>query len=655
MNDPLESRRKAIDVCAVHRPTRRRVVASPPVGPSLLLLAAVLGGLALVRRALPGEGPALWLPAGLVAGLTLQALLGFLLASLFGLCGASVLATGVLSAAPILLAVRPGDASHGWRSLGPSGGPPSPAGLAYAAALALLLWLVFDRAFYETAQGIFTGDSHNLGDLSFHLAVTSGFAHGANFPPEHPELAGARLTYPFLVDFGAALLVRAGATERTAYLLQNLLLAGAFVALLHLFTLRLTGDRQAARLAPLLVLCSGGLGFAAFVRDALAHDAGLVAFLSHLPRDYTIAPDGLRWGNALTTLLVPQRALVLGAPLVLAVWTLLWSALEQAKDPPQRRRRMGAAGVLTGLLPLAHTHGFVAAFGTALMLVPLFRRAGRDWLRFFVPAILLGLPQGLWLAHGSSLSADRFLAIQSGWDRGALDPVSFWLLNTGAFLPLLALAYARIARGSLLRFALPPLAFFVVPNLLRLSPWIWDNIKFLFFWYLASVPFVALLLARLARASRPGLAAAGLLTASLVFSGALDVFRVASRQVELQVFEVEGVAFATEVLSGAPPRALILHSPTFDAPALLSGRRSLLGYPGHIWSQGLDAGTREADIARIYAGEPEASALLRRYGVDFIVVGPQERRDMRVDGVFLEGVPLVARRGRYELRRAVRP
>jgi hypothetical protein len=197
--------------------------------------------------------------------------------------------------------------------------------------------------------------------------------------------------------------------------------------------------------------------------------------------------------------------------------------------------------------------------------------------------------------------------------------------------------------------------FFVVPNLLRLSPWIWDNVKFLFFWYLASVPLVAWLLARLGRASRAGLAASFVLTAALVFAGALDVFRVASRQVELRVFDAEGVAFAATALRQTPPRALVLHSPTYDSPVLLSGRRSLLGYPGHIWSQGLDAGARQADIERIYAGEPEVGTLLRDYGVDFILVGPQERRDLRVDDAFLERFPLVGRHGHYELRQVTRP
>jgi len=619
------------------------------VGPLLLLLAAVLGGTALVRRALPGETTALWLPAGVAVGLASQALVGFLIASAFGMGRPTLVATGVLSVLPLPWLVRyprPESARHGRR--------PSPAGVLYAAVLAVLLVAVFDRAFYETARGIFTGVAHNLGDLSFHLAVSAGFSHGNNFPPEHPELAGAPLTYPILADFGAALLVSAGASDRTAYLVQDLLLAGALVALLHLFALRLTRDRAAARLAPLLVLFSGGLGFGVFVREAFAGDRGLVDLLLHLPRDYTIAPEGLRWGNALTTLLVPQRTLLLGTPLVLLVWTLLWGAVDPGAETTGRRRRLLAAGAAAGLLPLAHAHGFVVAIGTAALLVPLFPGLRRAWLWFFVPALALAAPQALWLARGTALSAGSFLAFQFGWDRGSADPLSFWLLNTGAFLPLLGLAYARVARGPQLRFALAPLAFFVVPNLLRLSPWIWDNVKFLFFWFLATAPLVALLLARLGRASRAGAAAAALLLVVLVLSGALDVWRVVSRQIELRVFAGEGVAFARGALQELPQRALILHAAGYDSPALLSGRRSLLGYPGHIWSQGLDAGSREGDIARIYAGTNDAQALLDRYGVDFILIGPEERRELKIDEAFLGRFPVVLAQGAYQVR-AARP
>ena len=99
-------------------------------------------------------------------------------------------------------------------------------GVLYVAVGGALLAAVFDRAIVTTPEGaIATGVDHNLGDLPFHLAIVSGFVRGQNFPPEHPELAGVRLTYPFGVDLAAALPVAAGASLREAFLVQDLALA----------------------------------------------------------------------------------------------------------------------------------------------------------------------------------------------------------------------------------------------------------------------------------------------------------------------------------------------------------------------------------------------------------------------------------------------
>jgi hypothetical protein len=51
----------------------------------------------------------------------------------------------------------------------------------------------------------------------------------------------------------------------------------------------------------------------------------------------------------------------------------------------------------------------------------------------------------------------------------------------------------------LLLFYLPFTLCFIIPNFLKMAPWIWDNIKVLYYWWLASAPLVALLLARLWR------------------------------------------------------------------------------------------------------------------------------------------------------------
>jgi hypothetical protein len=273
----------------------------------------------------------------------------------------------------------------------------------------------------------------------------------------------------------------------------------------------------------------------------------------------------------------------------------------------------------------------------------------RAWRAFAGAALALALPQVLLLAGGSSLRAGSFLGWHVGWDRGAANPLWFWLVNTGLFLPLLAAALAGAAPRPLARFYSPFALLFVVPNLLRLSPWIWDNVKFLFPWYVASTPLVALLLARLSRKGILGLLSATLLFAALTLSGALDLWRVASRQVLLPLFDRDALAFAERVRSATPPGARLAHFPAHDAPALLAGRLSVLGYPGHIWSQGLDAGSREEELRRIYAGAPDAAELLARLRVGFLVLGPQERARYRLDPAWLARFPVVAAAGPYRL------
>ena len=201
----------------------------------------------------------------------------------------------------------------------------------------------------------------------------------------------------------------------------------------------------------------------------------------------------------------------------------------------------------------------------------------------------------------------------------------------------------------LLLFYLPFTLCFIVPNLIKFAPWIWDNIKILFYWWIASAPIVALLLARLWEGSILHRTAAVALLVVLTLAGGLDVFALLTRQGEYQEFDRDGVTFAETIKQQIPPRAMILHAPIHNTPIFLTGRRSLMGYPGHIWTHGIDSGPREADIKRIYAGSPNAPALLAKYGVDYVVVDPQERSVMPVNDAFFSRYPEVTTVGEYHL------
>jgi uncharacterized membrane protein len=135
----------------------------------------------------------------------------------------------------------------------------------------------------------------------------------------------------------------------------------------------------------------------------------------------------------------------------------------------------------------------------------------------------------------------------------------------------------------------------------------------------------------------------------LTLAGGLDVWRVVSGQTAYQEFDADGIAIAAAIRAETPPRALVLHAPTYDPPVFLTGRRSLLGYTGYIWAHGLEYASREADIKRIYAGDPAADDLIESYGIDYIVVSPIERAYMPVDDAAFERHRLVDVAGEYRL------
>ncbi|HEV3038402.1 MAG TPA: hypothetical protein VHA33_11550 [Candidatus Angelobacter sp.] len=639
----------------------------------ILLVVAILGGTALTFVYAPREHFATRICMGAATGLALMATIGFLLASFLGMTRATVVMGAGFLALPLLLLLNRSYRSNlltelktTLRSFLAAVNHPNWTKSAYFVfylLVALLLGLVFGRAVFEKPDGIYTGLANNLGDLPMHMQVINSFTEGHNFPVQDPTYAGVRFTYPLLSDVLSAMLVKAGATIGQAMWLQGVILALAMTGLMHSWTLSLTGSRLAGFIAALLLIFSGGLGWWQIFQDVRNSESGLFPLLANLPHDYTIMSASIfRWGNSLTSLFVPQRSFLLGLPLAILIFHQWWSCLNSSStesQPPAAPglrcgRKMAAAGVCAGLLPLIHAHSFIVVFGAAAGLAILFRAWWRDWLLFFGIAVAVALPEVVWLSYNTGISAQKYLGWQWGWDRANDNAFWFWFVNTGFFIPLLIAAIFWRRSGyqlprRLLIFYLPFVLFFIVPNVMKLAPWIWDNIKVLFYWYVASVPLVAYLLDHgLKQRSRIRWIAAGLL-ATLLLSGALDILRISTNTIELREFNRDGIATAKLIAQLAPPQAVVLHAPVFDSPVFLTGRRSLLGFTGWIWSRGLDYSQRELDIRKIYAGGPDATALLERYHIDYALIGPQERSFGPVNEEFWSHYPLMSRIGIYQL------
>ncbi|MGH9955938.1 MAG: hypothetical protein ACREBC_02265, partial [Pyrinomonadaceae bacterium] len=208
---------------------------------------------------------------------------------------------------------------------------------------------------------------------------------------------------------------------------------------------------------------------------------------------------------------------------------------------------------------------------------------------------------------------------------------------------------------SLLKYYLPFTLCFIVPNLIKIAPWIWDNIKVLFYWWLASAPIVAVLLARLWHRGKLSRLAAVALFISVTLSGSLDVASIIFRSNKYQVFDRAGIQFAEVVKQETGPRSLIIHAPVHNHPVFLTGRRSLMGYPGHIWTHGLEFVQRESEIKRFFAGGPEAATLTSKYGITHAVVSPLERHNTQVNDQFFSRFLKIGETGEYRLYQIAQP
>jgi len=499
------------------------------------------------------------------------------------------------------------------------------------------------QAYIYKPDGLYAGYVNIWGDWAAHLSFAGSFAYGHNFPPQYPIDPGNRLGYPFMVDFFAASLVPMGSQLTYALVQSSGLLALAFPAVLYLTAQRFAGGRAAAAIAVFVFLLSGGLGFLYLIGDI---QRGGVEVLAHLPREYTLNRDlNYQWLDPVLAYLIPQRSTLFGFSLALIVLLLVWRALREHKG----WRAFLFAGVVAGLTPVFHVHAYGTVVALSAFWAAFNRR--REWLAFFVPALVLGIPllAWMWPPANNSICGPRpsvlGFCVQLGWlsysdwqRDGVLfigiDFASFWIKNLSMFVPLLIVAQflRRWFPTDLPRWFAPMWLWFLVPSVIILQPWEWDNTKFFIFWALLGSILIGGVLAELFKRGRAAAVLAAALLVLLSLSGALDLARASDLTVSSNQFiDAKGLQVADWVRQNTSPEAVFAVADEHNSPIpTLGGRRILIGFPGWLWTYGLGDYVRKGtDDRLILRGDPSTADLVDRYGIGYVLIGPQELASSR--------------------------
>jgi len=79
------------------------------------------------------------------------------------------------------------------------------------------------------------------------------------------------------------------------------------------------------------------------------------------------------------------------------------------------------------------------------------------------------------------------------------------------------------------------------------------------------------------------------------------------------------------VVRRLPKEARFATYPTYNHPVLLQGRKVVLGYPGHLWTQGFDYAPSEAKLKAVMNGEADWKKNARELRARYLFWGREER------------------------------
>ncbi len=490
----------------------------------------------------------------------------------------------------------------------------------------LFYYMFSIRMFYPQDDGLYSG-GNSWNDMSLHLAISSAFLDGANFPPTFPAYAGEPLRYPFMPDFQTAILRALGLSPYAALMLTAVPLALTITGIFYCLAQRIIRSRRASFLATILFLFNGGLGFIYFLEDWRKSGKPLTVFWGELPSSYANMWDQkIHWANIIVDCFLPQRTSLYGIPIALMtfiIFAIIWRRWHEAERVERWDgwKLLFSAGVLVGTLPLFHAHSFVAIGLVSIFLFLVNPR--REWIVFWIPAVTFAAFQMIsQLSLDSHLTSGKFFYWQPSW-KGNDDTswILYWIRNIG--VPLLLIFPAWLTAPKPWRsFYTAFFLLFVFCFFIMVTPHDYDNIKLMYYWYGLSCIIIAHWLVNLARKKKQ-YALAALLVLFSVASAILSMQR--ERLIQWRSFSQTEMAAAQFVIENTAPKSIFLTAPQHNQPILcLAGRTLLMGYGGWLWTHGYQSKEREADIKKIYAGDMQTLELLRRYKVNYIYLSPAE-------------------------------
>ena len=231
------------------------------------------------------------------------------------------------------------------------------------------------------------------------------------------------------------------------------------------------------------------------------------------------------------------------------------------------------------------------------------------------------------------IDAPHLWLARKTWN-GVIAPFfQFWLTNFGLWvllaLALVALCIWRAWKAGWrwgktppadIAFVLPAVVIFGFGYLVQTAPWDWDNLKLMVWGYFLILPFLwSDLIGRWAFPERIVTCVALFASGFVTLLGGLTAGHPGFGLIDRARLDAIGTA-----IQSLPVEARFASYPTYNHPLLLQGRKVVLGYPGHLWTQGFDYNDANNKLTALMRGAPNWRQAAQSLGVRYIFWGRDE-------------------------------
>jgi hypothetical protein len=497
-------------------------------------------------------------------------------------------------------------------------------------ATLLLAWLMWTHYLISSSDGLYSANA-TWADFGLHSSLITHFAGATRLPLDLPVAAGTKLTYPFMNDLLSGWLAYGGWSLHLAIFLPSILLIASFLQLMLGFGVRLFGRIGGAALGLTLSLfCGSTVGIFSAFSDYTTSHLSLIAFLNHLPQDYTaLSSPNAQVTNLIADAILPQRSFLMGFSTFAAI-IILFTHL---RTFPSSKLAI-FTGCLIGLLPLVHSYTFVVLMG----LVASFwieselskHPAKSTWLITGLAGLLVAIPQLLWQSFANHNGTGGHVSL--GWTIAPGESiVTFWSNNYGpTLLILIGIIIALFSVNRLRRYItwyLPIVLIFISANIYSLQPFAYDNLKLILYCYIFIYIFASYGALWLIRKFSLAVIPTALIIILITSSGTLAVLR------EFQHRDL--FASSDDIALAKWAKTSTLNSDVFiatDRPnqplATLAGRSIVAGYRGWLYNFNIDYQPRLADVSLALQGRLTAN---NAYSARFLAVNTYEGPEWTID------------------------